>query len=100
LEEELGGQSAPASKLIRCACSTPSFELRSDHRDAPRIADHLCAEWRRSLCCGKTPLELRGVFFKENCGWCAARLLHAHGHLKITAKGLGSQNAVCGGGRL
>jgi histidyl-tRNA synthetase len=47
----------------------------------------------------KRQLELRGVFFKEN--WRLVRGLdyYMRTTFEITAKGLGSQNAVCGGGR-
>jgi histidyl-tRNA synthetase len=47
----------------------------------------------------KRQLELRGVAFKEN--WRLVRGLdyYMRTTFEITAKGLGSQNAVCGGGR-
>jgi len=65
----------------------------------PRIADHLCDECKAHYSAVKRQLELRGVFFKEN--WRLVRGLdyYMRTTFEITAKGLGSQNAVCGGGR-
>jgi histidyl-tRNA synthetase len=65
----------------------------------PRIADHLCADCATHYAAVKRQLELRGVFFKEN--WRLVRGLdyYMRTTFEITAKGLGSQNAVCGGGR-
>jgi len=65
----------------------------------PRIADHLCDECKAHYAAVKRQLELRGVFFKEN--WRLVRGLdyYMRTTFEITAKGLGSQNAVCGGGR-
>ena len=65
----------------------------------PRIADHLCAECAAHYAAVKRQLELRGVFFREN--WRLVRGLdyYMRTTFEITAKGLGSQNAVCGGGR-
>jgi histidyl-tRNA synthetase len=65
----------------------------------PRIADHLCADCAAHYAAVKRQLELRGVFFKEN--WRLVRGLdyYMRTTFEITAKGLGSQNAVCGGGR-
>jgi len=65
----------------------------------PRIADHLCTECAAHYAAVKRQLELRGVFFKEN--WRLVRGLdyYMRTTFEITAKGLGSQNAVCGGGR-
>ena len=65
----------------------------------PRIADHLCDECAAHYAAVKRQLELRGVFFKEN--WRLVRGLdyYMRTTFEITAKGLGSQNAVCGGGR-
>ncbi len=65
----------------------------------PRIADHLCAECAAHYAAVKRQLELRGVFFKEN--WRLVRGLdyYMRTTFEIIAKGLGSQNAVCGGGR-
>jgi histidyl-tRNA synthetase len=65
----------------------------------PHIADHLCAECAAHYAAVKRQLELRGVFFKEN--WRLVRGLdyYMRTTFEITAEGLGSQNAVCGGGR-
>ena len=65
----------------------------------PRIADHLCDECAAHYAAVKRQLELRGVFFKEN--WRLVRGLdyYMRTTFEITTKGLGSQNAVCGGGR-
>ena len=65
----------------------------------PRIADHLCADCAAHYAAVKRQLELRGVFFREN--WRLVRGLdyYMRTTFEITAKGLGSQNAVCGGGR-
>jgi histidyl-tRNA synthetase len=65
----------------------------------PRIDDHLCDECAKHYAEVKRQLELRGVAFKEN--WRLVRGLdyYMRTTFEITAKGLGSQNAVCGGGR-
>jgi histidyl-tRNA synthetase len=65
----------------------------------PRIADHLCPDCAAHYAAVKRQLEMRGVFFKEN--WRLVRGLdyYMRTTFEITAKGLGSQNAVCGGGR-
>jgi histidyl-tRNA synthetase len=65
----------------------------------PKIADHLCDDCRRHYEAVKTQLQLRGVFYREN--WRLVRGLdyYMRTTFEITAKGLGSQNAVCGGGR-
>jgi histidyl-tRNA synthetase len=65
----------------------------------PKIADHLCDECKRHYEAVKTQLQLRGVFYREN--WRLVRGLdyYMRTTFEITAKGLGSQNAVCGGGR-
>ena len=65
----------------------------------PRITDHLCDECAAHYAAVKRQLELRGVFFKEN--WRLVRGLdyYTRTTFEISAKGLGSQNAVCGGGR-
>jgi histidyl-tRNA synthetase len=65
----------------------------------PRIADHLCADCAAHYAAVKRQLELRGVFFKEN--WRLVRGLdyYMRTTFEITAQGLGSQNAICGGGR-
>jgi histidyl-tRNA synthetase len=65
----------------------------------PRIADHLCAECRAHYDEVKRQLALRGINYQEN--WRLVRGLdyYMRTTFEITAPGLGSQNAVCGGGR-
>jgi histidyl-tRNA synthetase len=65
----------------------------------PRIADHLCDECKAHYAAVKRQLELRGVLYEEN--WRLVRGLdyYMRTTFEITAPGLGSQNAVCGGGR-
>jgi len=65
----------------------------------PRIADHLCDDCKAHYAAVKCQLELRGVLYKEN--WRLVRGLdyYMRTTFEITAQGLGSQNAVCGGGR-
>jgi histidyl-tRNA synthetase len=65
----------------------------------PRIADHLCAECRAHYDEVKRHLALRGIAYQEN--WRLVRGLdyYMRTTFEITAPGLGSQNAVCGGGR-
>jgi len=65
----------------------------------PRIGDHLCADCAKHYAEVKRQLGLRGVAYKEN--WRLVRGLdyYMRTTFEITAQGLGSQNAVCGGGR-
>lgn len=65
----------------------------------PRIADHLCDECKAHYAAVKHQLEMRGVLYREN--WRLVRGLdyYMRTTFEITAAGLGSQNAVCGGGR-
>ena len=65
----------------------------------PRIADHLCDECKSHYAAVKHELDLRGVPYREN--WRLVRGLdyYMRTTFEITAQGLGSQNAVCGGGR-
>jgi len=65
----------------------------------PRIADHLCADCKAHYAAVKRELDLRGVKYREN--WRLVRGLdyYMRTTFEITAQGLGSQNAVCGGGR-
>jgi histidyl-tRNA synthetase len=65
----------------------------------PRIADHLCDECKAHYAAVKHELEQRGVIYREN--WRLVRGLdyYMRTTFEITARGLGSQNAVCGGGR-
>ena len=65
----------------------------------PHIADHLCDDCKGHYAAVKRDLDLRGVAYREN--WRLVRGLdyYMRTTFEITAKGLGSQNAVCGGGR-
>jgi len=65
----------------------------------PHIADHLCDECKAHYAAVKRQLEVRGVLYEEN--WRLVRGLdyYMRTTFEITAPGLGSQNAVCGGGR-
>ncbi|MGB7494286.1 MAG: histidine--tRNA ligase [Candidatus Acidiferrum sp.] len=65
----------------------------------PRIADHLCDDCAKHYAEVKRQLDMRGVAYKEN--WRLVRGLdyYMRTTFEITAQGLGSQNAVCGGGR-
>ncbi len=65
----------------------------------PKIADHLCDDCRAHYAEVKRHLDLRGVKYREN--WRLVRGLdyYMRTTFEITAQGLGSQNAVCGGGR-
>jgi histidyl-tRNA synthetase len=65
----------------------------------PRIADHLCEDCKTHYAAVKHQLEMRGVIYREN--WRLVRGLdyYMRTTFEITAQGLGSQNAVCGGGR-
>jgi histidyl-tRNA synthetase len=65
----------------------------------PRIGDHLCADCAKHYAEVKRQLGLREVMYKEN--WRLVRGLdyYMRTTFEITAQGLGSQNAVCGGGR-
>ena len=65
----------------------------------PRIANYLCDECRAHYDEVKRQLALRGITYQEN--WRLVRGLdyYMRTTFEITAPGLGSQNAVCGGGR-
>jgi histidyl-tRNA synthetase len=65
----------------------------------PRIAEHLCADCRAHYGEVKRQLGMRGIAYQEN--WRLVRGLdyYMRTTFEITALGLGSQNAVCGGGR-
>lgn len=65
----------------------------------PKIGDHLCAECAKHYAEVKRQLDLRGVAYREN--WRLVRGLdyYMRTTFEIIAPGLGSQNAVCGGGR-
>jgi histidyl-tRNA synthetase len=65
----------------------------------PHIADHLCDACREHYAELKRQLALRNIVYEEN--WRLVRGLdyYMRTTFEITAPGLGSQNAVCGGGR-
>jgi histidyl-tRNA synthetase len=65
----------------------------------PRIGENLCDDCRAHYAEVKRQLELRGIKYQEN--WRLVRGLdyYMRTTFEITATGLGSQNAVCGGGR-
>jgi len=65
----------------------------------PKIGDYLCEECKTHYAEVKRQLDLRGVKYVEN--WRLVRGLdyYMRTTFEITARGLGSQNAVCGGGR-
>jgi len=65
----------------------------------PRISEHLCDACREHFAKLKEELKLRGIDYEEN--WRLVRGLdyYTRTTFEVTADGLGSQNAVCGGGR-
>ena len=65
----------------------------------PRISDHLCEACRAHFAKLKDELALRSISYEEN--WRLVRGLdyYTRTTFEVTAEGLGSQNAVCGGGR-
>jgi histidyl-tRNA synthetase len=65
----------------------------------PKISEHLCDACREHFAKLKEELKLRGVAYQEN--WRLVRGLdyYTRTTFEVTAEGLGSQNAVCGGGR-
>jgi histidyl-tRNA synthetase len=65
----------------------------------PRISDHLCDACRQHFSGLKAELNLRRICFEES--WRLVRGLdyYTRTTFEVTATGLGSQNAVCGGGR-
>ncbi|MGA8222296.1 MAG: histidine--tRNA ligase [Candidatus Acidiferrales bacterium] len=65
----------------------------------PRISGHLCDDCRAHFAKLKDELNLRGIKYEEN--WRLVRGLdyYTRTTFEVTAAGLGSQNAVCGGGR-
>ena len=65
----------------------------------PRMADHLCDACRQHFSELKSELKLREICYEEN--WRLVRGLdyYTRTTFEVTATGLGSQNAVCGGGR-
>jgi histidyl-tRNA synthetase len=65
----------------------------------PRISEHLCEACKAHFAEVRRQLDLRGIAYKLN--WRLVRGLdyYMRTTFEITAPGLGSQNAVCGGGR-
>jgi histidyl-tRNA synthetase len=65
----------------------------------PRISDHLCEACREHFAKLKDELKLRNIRYEEN--WRLVRGLdyYTRTTFEVVAEGLGSQNAVCGGGR-
>jgi histidyl-tRNA synthetase len=65
----------------------------------PKIADHLCDACKENYASLKKELALRGITYEEN--WRLVRGLdyYTRTTFEVIAEGLGSQNAVCGGGR-
>jgi histidyl-tRNA synthetase len=65
----------------------------------PQIAHYLCDDCKTHYAEVKRQLDLRGVKFREN--WRLVRGLdyYMRTTFEVTARGLGSQDAVCGGGR-
>ncbi|MGH9682287.1 MAG: histidine--tRNA ligase [Candidatus Acidiferrales bacterium] len=65
----------------------------------PRISEYLCEPCREHFAKLKEELNLRGIAYEEN--WRLVRGLdyYMRTTFEVTAEGLGSQNAVCGGGR-
>ncbi|HLX00019.1 MAG TPA: histidine--tRNA ligase [Candidatus Acidoferrales bacterium] len=65
----------------------------------PRISEHLCEDCKEHFAEVRRQLDLRGIAYKLN--WRLVRGLdyYMRTTFEITAPGLGSQNAVCGGGR-
>jgi len=65
----------------------------------PKISEHLCDACREHFSQLKQELSLRGIQYEEN--WRLVRGLdyYTRTTFEVTAEGLGSQNAVCGGGR-
>jgi histidyl-tRNA synthetase len=65
----------------------------------PRISEYLCAACSQHFAKLKEELKLREIAYEEN--WRLVRGLdyYTRTTFEVTAAGLGSQNAVCGGGR-
>jgi histidyl-tRNA synthetase len=65
----------------------------------PRISEHLCEACKAHFAEVRRQLDLRGITY--NLNWRLVRGLdyYMRTTFEITAPGLGSQNAVCGGGR-
>jgi len=67
--------------------------------ELPRISDHLCEACKIHFAEVRRQLDIRGITY--NLNWRLVRGLdyYMRTTFEITAPGLGSQNAVCGGGR-
>ena len=65
----------------------------------PRISQHLCDACRENYDEVKRQLALRGIVYTQNFRLVRGLDYYVRTTFEITAKGLGSQNAVCGGGR-
>jgi histidyl-tRNA synthetase len=65
----------------------------------PRIALHLCDSCRENYDEVKRQLAIRGIIYSQNFRLVRGLDYYMRTTFEITAKGLGSQNAVCGGGR-
>jgi histidyl-tRNA synthetase len=65
----------------------------------PRISQHLCEACGAHFAALQVEMKLRGIEWEEN--WRLVRGLdyYTRTTFEVTAEGLGSQNAVCGGGR-
>ena len=74
-------------------------EEQSIIESLPRIGNHLCEACATHYAAVKQELSLRNVTYQEN--WRLVRGLdyYMRTTFEVTAAGLGSQNAVCGGGR-
>ena len=84
---------------LRVLDSKLAATSRKSSRKLPRISDHLCADCREHFAELKDELKLRGIAYEEN--WRLVRGLdyYTRTTFEVIAEGLGSQNAVCGGGR-
>jgi len=77
-------------------------KLESEHEvieKLPRISQHLCDTCRENYDQVKRQLALRGIAYTQNFRLVRGLDYYSRTTFEITAKGLGSQNAVCGGGR-
>ena len=100
MKDSLAPTPSAASTPIRSASSTPSSNPSKPSSKPSRTSPIICATTAaRNYAAVKSELELRGIIYKEN--WRLVRGLdyYMRTTFEITAQGLGSQNAVCGGGR-
>ena len=65
----------------------------------PRIAEHLCPDCLEEYTEVKKQLAMRGISYAQNFRLVRGLDYYMRTTFEITAPGLGSQNAVCGGGR-